>query len=62
MGKKAKSNKENEIRGILKELNPDLKRLLEITQDPGEVESVLFESIRSGARNLRMARRMLKKS
>jgi len=49
-----------EIRQILKRINPDLKRLLELTDDPGERESVLFESIRSGARSLRIARRIVK--
>lgn len=49
-----------EIRQILKRINPDLKRLLELTDDPGEEESVLFESIRSGARSLRIARRIAK--
>lgn len=50
-----------EIREILKRINPDLKRLLELTEDPGEKESVLYESIRSGARSLRIARRIAKK-
>lgn len=62
MSEKEKSKTEKEIRRILKELNPDLKRLLELTEDPGDAEPVLFESIRSGVRDLRLARRMLKKS
>ncbi len=49
-----------EIRQILKKINPDLKRLLELTDDPGDRESVLFESVRSGARALRIARRIAK--
>lgn len=51
-----KPNKE--IRAILKRINPDLKRLLELTDDPDDVESVLFETVRSGARQLRIARRI----
>lgn len=57
---KIKPKTEREIRQILKRINPDLKRLLELTDDPGERESVLFESIRSGARSLRIARRIVK--
>ena len=48
-----------EIRRILKALNPDLKRLLELTDDADE--TVLAQCVRSGARSLRMARRIVKK-
>jgi hypothetical protein len=58
---KEKVKPAKEIREILKRINPDLKRLLELTEDPGEKESVLYESIRSGARSLRVARRIAKK-
>lgn len=58
---KFKGKPEKEIRQLLKQLGPDLKRLLELTEDPGEVESVLFESIRSGARNLRIAWQIVKR-
>jgi len=58
---KAKTKPAKEIREILKRINPDLKRLLELTEDPGDTESVLYESIRSGARSLRIARRIAKK-
>ncbi|MBC8159457.1 MAG: hypothetical protein H8E94_09020 [Alphaproteobacteria bacterium] len=61
MPDKSKSKSVKEIREILKDINPSLKRLLEITDDPGELETVLFESIRSGARSLRIARRIAKK-
>ncbi|MBT3360420.1 MAG: hypothetical protein HN403_12420 [Rhodospirillales bacterium] len=61
MPDKSKSKSVKEIREILKDINPALKRLLEITDDPGEMETVLFESIRSGARSLRIARRIAKK-
>ena len=57
---KVKPKVAKEIRQILKKINPDLKRLLELTDDPGERESVLFESVRSGARALRIARRIAK--
>lgn len=56
-----KTKAEREIRQILKRINPDLKRLLELTDDPGDRESVLYESVRSGARSLRIARRIVKK-
>ncbi|MCG8511046.1 MAG: hypothetical protein MI741_17630 [Rhodospirillales bacterium] len=56
-----KPKAEREIRQILKRINPDLKRLLELTDDPGDRESVLYESVRSGARSLRIARRIVKK-
>lgn len=58
---KKKVKPDKEIREILKRINPDLKRLLELTEDPGDTESVLYESIRSGARSLRIARRIVKK-
>jgi hypothetical protein len=58
---KLKPKAEREIRQILKRINPDMKRLLELTEDPGDIESVLFESVRSGARSLRIARRIVKK-
>lgn len=58
---KEKGKPGKEIREILKRINPDLKRLLELTEDPGDTESVLYESIRSGARSLRIARRISKK-
>lgn len=58
---KEKVKPAKEIRDLLKRINPDLKRLLELTEDPGEKESVLYESIRSGARSLRIARRIAKK-
>ena len=61
MPEKTKSKSVKEIRQILKDINPALKRLLELTDDPGEMETVLFESIRSGARSLRIARRIAKK-
>ena len=57
---KVKPKVAKEIRQILKKINPDLKRLLELTDDPGDRESVLFESVRSGARALRIARRIAK--
>jgi hypothetical protein len=55
---KPKAKPVKEIRQILKRLNPDLKRLLELTDDAGEAESVLYECVRSGARSLRIARRI----
>ena len=61
MADKSKSKSVKEIREILKDINSPLKRLLELTDDPGEMETVLFESIRSGARSLRIARRIAKK-
>jgi len=58
---KDKMKPAKEINMILKRIGPDLKRLLELTEDPGDVESVFFEAIRSGARSLRIARRIAKK-
>ncbi len=58
---KGKVKPAKEIGEILKRINPDLKRLLELTEDPGDTESVLYESVRSGARSLRIARRISKK-
>jgi hypothetical protein len=58
--KKARIKPSKEIRKILKALAPELERLLDLTEDPGEEESVLSESIRSGARNLLIARKIAK--
>lgn len=61
MKAKFRGNPEKEIRQILKQINPDIKRLLELVEEPGDGESIFFESIRSGARNLRVAWRIVKK-
>ncbi len=55
---KTKAKPAKEIRQILKRINPDLKRLLELTDDGGEADAVLYECVRSGARSLRIARRI----
>ena len=57
---KSKIKPNKEMRAILKRINPDLKRLIELTDDPGEEESVFVDTVRSGARQLRIARRIAK--
>ena len=57
---KGKLKPEKEMRLILKRINPDLKRLLELVEEVVEDETVLVETIRSGARQLRIARQVLK--
>ncbi len=63
MGEKStlKPKVEKEIRQILNRINPDLKRLIELADEKNETESVVVESIQTGARKLRIARRILKK-
>lgn len=63
MGEKSKLKPkvEKEIRQILNRINPDLKRLIELADEKNETESVVVESIQTGARKLRIARRILKK-
>lgn len=56
--KYSKSKHAKEIKKIIKSIAPQLERLLELTEDPGDVESVLDECIRSGARGLLIARRI----
>ena len=58
---KLKPKAEKEIRQILNRINPDLKRLLELAVEKSDTESVVVESIQTGARKLRIARRILKK-
>jgi len=58
---KLKGDLDKEIRAVLKHINPDIKRLLDLTEDPGDMETVLVEAIRSGARNLRIAWQIAKK-
>lgn len=50
-----------EVRKLLKRLEPDLNRLLKITEDPKDVDPILIDCIRAGARSLVMARRVSKK-
>lgn len=54
------ARKAKEIRKILKAINADLKRLLDLTEGNGDDESVFVQCVRSGARSLRMARRIAK--
>ncbi len=50
-----------EIRKLLKRIEPDLKRLLKVTESPKQVDAILVDCIRAGARSLIMARRVAKK-
>ena len=53
-----------EIHKLLKKIAPDLKRLLEVVEASADDddESVVEESIRTGARSLLIARRIIKEN
>ena len=53
-----------EIHKLLKKITPDLKRLLEVVEASADDddESVVEESIRTGARSLLIARRIIKEN
>ena len=53
---------DKEVRKLLTKITPDLKRLLEIMEysDDDDEDSVVEESIRTGARSLLIAKRILK--
>ena len=56
---KPKSAKE--IKKILKNIAPDLERLKKLADDRDDVESVMVDCVRTGVRNLMMARKIAKK-
>jgi hypothetical protein len=54
-----------EIRKIIKKITPDLKRMLEIldeSEDEDHEDSVVEDSIRSGAHSLLIAKRIIKEN
>ena len=53
-----------DVRKILKKITPDLKMLLELMEGSEEdhVDSVIEDSIVSGARNLLIAKRIIKQN
>jgi hypothetical protein len=53
-----------EVRRLLKKIAPDLKMLIELmeTSDDDHVDSVIEDSIVSGARNLLIARKIIKQN
>ena len=63
MSKKQLPSKE--VRKIIKDIAPDLKRLLELLDeydDDDHSDSVVEDSIRSGAHNLLIAKRIIKEN
>ena len=59
-----KDTPDKEVRKLLKKINPDLKRLLEIVDESESDDDVgvVEESIRTGARSLLIARRIIKEN
>ena len=54
-----------EVRKIIKDIAPDLQRLLELLDeydDEDHTDSVVDDSIRSGARSLLIAKRIIKEN